>query len=295
MFSDIVDIVAPASVVSSMDLKKSLEFLKKLNLKPRFRGSIRKSSLFAQSEQEAFKNFKKALESKDSCLIWSLRGGYGSLRMLEYLDSLKKKSLVKKVFVGHSDATILHDWIHQTLHWPTLHFPVLREILFTSVSSRNKFKKLLWGGSQITFSNLKLLNKQKNGKIISQITGGNMTLIQSTLGTPWSVSRKGILFLEDVNEKPYRIHRILWQMKHSGVFQKINAVVFGKWQKDSKEIIHQVLKPFFKEFCFPVFVALPCGHGRINDPLPLGTTAKLTWKNGSAELTVKSPFFQRGG
>ena len=293
MFSTIVDIVAPASAVSPTDLKKSLEFLKKMNLKPRLRGSMKGSFIFAQNESEAFENLKKALCAKDSFLIWSLRGGYGSARLLKYLDSLKNTPSVRKVFIGHSDVTILHDWIYQKLNWPTLHFPVLREMLSTSLSSQQKIKKMISGSSQITFSNLKVLNKQKNKKIISQVTGGNITLIQSTIGTPWNFNRKGILFLEDVNEQPYRIHRALWQMKHSGVFKKVRAVIFGRWQKEySKGIVQQVLKPFAKEVSFPVLIGLPCGHGRINDPLPLGTKAELSLEKGRALLEVKSPFLK---
>jgi len=293
MVSNIVDVVAPASAVSRMDLKKSLEFLKQMNLRPRLRGSTKGSSLFAQSEQEAFENFKKALWAKDSFLIWSLRGGYGSTRLLKPLSALKKKPPVKKVFIGHSDATVLHDWIHQKLHWPTLHFPVLREMLFTSLSSQKKLKKLMSGLSQVTFSGLKVLNRptKKSKKIISQVTGGNITLIQSTIGTPWNFSRTGILFLEDVNEQPYRIHRALWQMKQSGVFKKVRAVIFGKWQKEyGKDILKQVLKPFAGEVSFPVIAGLPCGHGHINDPLPFGTRAELNFVRGKTLLQVKSPF-----
>lgn len=293
MISNIVDIVAPASVVSPGELKKSLEFVKKIHLKPRVRGVIKNSSLFAQSDSMAFENFRKALWAKDSFLIWSLRGGYGSVRLLEPLNALKTIPDTKKVFIGHSDMTVLHDWIHQKLHWPTLHFPVLKEMLLTSLSSQKKFKKLISESSQISFSNLKILNKQKikNKKIISQITGGNITLIQNVIGTPWSVFRKGIVFLEDVNEKPYRIHRALWQMKNSGVFKKVRAVIFGRWQKEyNNEMIQQVLKPFAKEVSFPVLLDLPCGHGRVNDPLPFGTRAELNFEKGKAFLKVNSPF-----
>ena len=296
MFS--VDVILPASKISAKDLKKSLEFLKKMNLKPRLRGAVKnfgkksvENFLFAQNEREAFKNFRKALDARDSCLIWVLRGGYGSTRLLKYMDAVKKTS-VKKILIGHSDATVLHDWIYKNFKWPSLHFPVLREMPDTALSSQNKFKKLLSGEASDVFFNLKLLNKQKKRKLISQVTGGNMTLLQSTLGTSWDFSRKGFLFLEDVNEKPYRIHRILWQMKHSGFFQKVQAVIFGKWQKDSSEIIQQVLRPFAESVCFPVFVDLPCGHGKINDPLPLGTRAELSWEKSKAELKVRSPFLR---
>ncbi|MDE0151347.1 MAG: LD-carboxypeptidase [Bdellovibrionales bacterium] len=291
MVSNIVDIVAPASSVSVEDVKRSLKFLKKMNLKPRLKGPIKGSSLFAQSDSVAFENFKRALWAKDSFLIWSLRGGYGSTRLLKFLSALKKAPEVKKVFIGHSDVTVLHDWIHQRLQWPTLHFPVLREMLLTSVSSQKKFNQLISGSSQVSFSNLKVLNKQKNKKIISQITGGNITLIQNTIGTPWNVSRKGIFFLEDVNEEPYRVHRALWQMKNSGVFKKVRAVIFGRWQKEyNNKMVQQVLKPFAREVSFPVLLDLPCGHGKVNDPLPFGTRAELNFGKGKAFLKVNSPF-----
>ena len=96
MISNLVDIVAPASAVSREDLKKSLKFLKKMNLKARFRGSLRGSSLFAQSDSVAFENFKKALWAEDSFLIWTLRGGYGSARLLKFLSAFKKKTSFKK-------------------------------------------------------------------------------------------------------------------------------------------------------------------------------------------------------
>ena len=287
----VVDVIAPASALSSKDLKKSLACLKKMNLKPRWRGSMNHSSLFAQNSSEAFENFKKALESKDSFLIWSVRGGYGSFRLLKFLDTLKKRPSVKKIFIGHSDTTVLHDWIHTRWGLSTLHFPVLRDLPETALSSQNKFKSLLLGKTSISFPPLEILNRGKfKKKIISKMTGGNMTLIQSSLGTPWSVSRKGILFLEDVNEKPYRVHRMLWQMKHSGVFKNVRAVIFGKWQKYSKDILQQTLKPFADSAGFPVLTGLACGHGRVSDPLPLGARAELNLEKSKGLLKVSSPF-----
>ncbi len=289
----VVDVIAPASSASAGDIKKAAACLKKMGLKPRWRGSMKQSSLFAQKSSEAFENFKKALGAEDSLLIWSLRGGYGSVRLLKFLDSMKRRPSIKKIFIGHSDTTVLHDWIHSRLQRPTLHFPVLKDLPETALSSQKKFKKLLSGEKQIFFPPLEILNWRsfkRNKKIVSQITGGNMTLIQSSLGTPWSVSRKGILFLEDVNEQPYQVHRILWQMKHSGVFKNIRAVIFGRWKKYSKDIIQKALKPFASEADFPVLTGLPCGHGRVNDPLPLGVQAELNFEKGRGLLQVKSPF-----
>ena len=290
----IVDIVAPASSVSPLELKNSLKFLKELHLQPRLRGSLQKKSLFAQNEKTAFLNFKKALCAKDSALVWCLRGGYGSGRLLEHLDTINKKLLTQKLFIGHSDSTLLHDWIHTKLKWPTLHFPVLSHAYSTALSSQNQLKKILFGkAKEHCFSSLQWLNPQKkqwNTKIKSQITGGNLTMIQSAVGTPWEASRKKqFLFLEDIYEKPYEIHRALWQIKHSGIIKNTQAVIFGKWQEYKKSILQEALIPFAKSLDIPVLADLPCGHGRVNTPLPLLTPAELSFKKNQVVLKVPPP------
>ena len=290
----IVDVVATASSVRKGEVLKGISHLLSLGFQPRLCGPFQSPPdyVFAQDERDCFKNLKKTLFTKDSKIIWSLRGGYGSQRLLPYLAQIKTFPKNRKVFIGFSDTTVLHDWIHHNLRWPTLHFPVLSRV--ETLADKKKLKSLMTGVKKhLEFFHLKLLNPKisfKKREIISQITGGNLTMIQSSIGTPWSFSRKNkILFLEDVNEEPYRIHRALWQMQNSGVFQGIQALIFGKWQSGlGQRMVNQVLKPFSEKCSFPVLAGLPCGHHTKSKPLPLGTKAKLIVKEGY--LKVGSPF-----
>ena len=290
----IVDVVATASSVRKREVLEGFSYLLSLGFQPRLYGSFQSPSsyFFAQDERDCFKNLKKALFAKDSKIIWSLRGGYGSQRLLPYLARIKTFPKNRKVFIGFSDTTVLHDWIHRNLRWPTLHFPVLSCV--ETLADKKKIQPLITGVKKhLEFYHLKQLNPKtsfKKREIISQITGGNLTMIQSSIGTPWSFPRKNkILFLEDVNEEPYRIHRALWQMQNSGVFQGIQALIFGKWQSSlGQRMVRQVLEPFSEKCSFPVLAGLPCGHHVKSTPLPLGTKAELIVKEGY--LKVKSPF-----
>ena len=289
----IVDVVSPASPPIEKEIKNSFLILKKMNFIPRFIGSHKKHfPFFAQNETESYSNFKKALWAKDSSYVWAMRGGYGSQRIIKKLTQLKTKPPCQKLFIGHSDVTVIHDWIHQHLKWPTLHFPNLASLPSLSSSSLKKLQNILSDQKPIQFSSLKLINKKfPVGGIKAFLTGGNLTLIQSSIGTPAFVPRKNqILFLEDINIKPYQVHRALWQMAEAGVFQKVRAVIFGRWVEYDHAILKEVLKPWSNLQSFPVFVNLPCGHARINDPLPLGIKAQLQFKNKLFTLQVKPSF-----
>ena len=301
--SFLVEVTAPGSPAPPSKLRESFSFLKSLGFQPRLLGSSCSSgvSLFAQDSKSAFNNFKKALFSKDSQIIWCLRGGYGSQRLLSFLDQMKKKPKTKKLFIGSSDATVLHDWIHKNLSWPTVHFSVAAELKSLSPSSLNKFRSFMFGSEKKQlFSKLKILNSKKsflNKNIVSKVTGGNLTMIRSQIGTQWSVSRrKQILFLEDnANEKPYAVHRSLRQLEAGGVFKGISALIFGQWllpKKSMAVLMREVLEPFAVRQEFPVLLGLPCGHGRVNYPLPLAAKAELTLRKNNSFLSAESPLLE---
>ena len=179
------------------------------------------------------------------------------------------------------------------------------------------FKQLVTGKlKQQTWANLKLLNSKsllkghnqrqnntlKGGanqhykqKINSFITGGNLTLIQSTIGTAWAGSfQNKILFLEDIGEAPYRIDRALWQMQKAGVFKGVKAVLLGDFmvpKNHKKQEMQKVFLNFAKEVSFPVLQGVPLGHGQKKEPLPFGTPCVLDLaQNGSAQLSVQGFF-----
>jgi muramoyltetrapeptide carboxypeptidase len=115
------------------------------------------------------------------------------------------------------------------------------------------------------------------GKIEGRLTGGNLTLVTFSLGTPVEIETKGkVLFLEEVNEEPYRVDRMLTQLKFAGKLDGVKGIVFGEMinckprQRRSSFSLREVLTHFAREVRIPCFATFPSGHGRENVVLPMG-------------------------
>lgn len=298
---DIVDFVAPGSACSSAELLGASRFIKSLGLRPRFSRDIfsEKSPLFSASDTTRFQHLKKALQAKDSRLIWCLRGGYGSLRLLPQLTRMARPEQMKLI-VGYSDITTLHNFVNFFWRWPSLHGPLLDRFgggRHTAAEFR-WMKKILFGSAaEITYPKLKPLNAAatKARVIKSTIVGGNLAVLVSSLGTPWQMNPDAkILFLEDIGEKAHRVDRMLVQLHQAGYFRRTKAIVLGDFvypgSKDQRRIWDLALKPFAQELKVPVFRGLPVGHGKVQLPLPFFKPAILDISRQNPRLTVQAGF-----
>lgn len=121
---------------------------------------------------------------------------------------------------------------------------------------------------------------EKSHTLHASVTGGNLCLVQTSLGTNWQVdARKKILFLEEVGERGYRIDRMLEQLQQANVFKGTRAIIFGDFlegeEPDGSSLVNPVLKRFAQRLDLPVIQIKGIGHGHVNFPLPLGTKATL--------------------
>jgi muramoyltetrapeptide carboxypeptidase len=135
---------------------------------------------------------------------------------------------------------------------------------------------------RLTFENLIPMNAAARGKkrITAPVTGGNLMTVQSSQGTPWAFHARGsVIFLEEVNERGYRIDRLLVSLRQSGYFDKAKAVVFGDFlggdEPDGQNFVGPVLESFARETKIPVLRGLPSGHGSLRRTLPLATKSVL--------------------
>jgi muramoyltetrapeptide carboxypeptidase len=130
------------------------------------------------------------------------------------------------------------------------------------------------------------------GTAEGRITGGCLSVVVATLGTPYEIATEGkILFLEDVNEKPFRVDRMLTQLRQAGKFSDVAAVMFGEMPgctADPYEAVTvvDVIREKFAADIFPVVVGIPSGHGGGNATLPLGVRAQLA---GQRLTLLESP------
>lgn len=278
---DTVDIIAPSYKPTAEMLEQARNFLDSWRLKARIAENITGDDLFCANDDEGrFRVVSQAFENSESKAIWAIRGGYGCTRIIERIRALPKPKM-QKLLIGFSDISVLHTHVNQEWKWPSLHAPVLSLIIQKKIEADAiaKLKTLLFGEEKSTYFSLTAMNDaaRKNDTIISTLTGGNLSLVQVSIGTDWQLKPANkILLLEDTDERPYRIDRKLIQLLQTGMFEQVKAVIFGTFDGEEESINDQVLARFVANLSIPVLRTKQIGHVPQNHPAPLNTKATLT-------------------
>ena len=204
------------------------------------------------------------------------RGGYGSTRLVPWLDW----DLIRanpKVFMGFSDITVLHHLIVTRCRLATFHGPMGTTLANATESTRQAFRQALTAAEPIAIS-ADPGGVIRPGEGHGPVAGGNLAMICHLLGTPLQPDFSGcLLFMEEVNEAPYRIDRMLQQMKLAGCFRSVRGIFFGDFVDcGAKDTIEAIISEWFADSAFPVLTGFAIGHGRRNLTLPMGLTAQLT-------------------
>ena len=284
--NDIVDIIAPASHSPADKLQRGLDWIRSVGLIPHVPEDLIKTDLFFAAPLELqLDQLKRALYS-DSKAIWCLRGGYGSMRLVPHLAKLRPPKK-PKLFIGFSDITSLHLFFSQNWNWPVIHGRTISQMHpdYKSSPDRKFLTEMIFGKkTEKTFKGLRPLNKEARGSrdLTGTITGGNLRIIQSSLGTNWQIKTKNkILFIEDVGERGYSVDRMLEQLFQAKIIDKgLKALIFGDFtqgqEQDGSDLTSQSLERFAQRVSFPVLKGLPAGHGHeTNYPIPFNTTCSL--------------------
>ncbi len=284
---DIVDIVAPGSSCKMESLEKGLEVLRSWGLKPRMPKNIFGADVIcANSDEERFKQLKTALTSEDSVGIWCVRGGYGANRLIPQLAKLKRPPGPPKLFIGYSDITTLHVFLNEKWGWPTIHGPMIDRIGRGLIlePQLKELRSLFFGEtSEVEFKNLKPLNDlaHRAKTIKAPVTGGNLMTLQGSIGSkaPW-VSAGSIVFLEEIDERGYRVDRILEHLDQTGHFAKAKAIILGDFlggdEPDGTNRVWPVVERWATLQKIPVLRGVGAGHGDLQRPVPFSTSATLT-------------------
>lgn len=292
-----IEVIAPSSGSSKEEVENSLKYLSRFDLGVRVRGRLhRKNHYTSDVVERRLQHLVEAIKAKDSQIIWCMRGGYGSIDLLPYLDKLRGK-FPQKVFIGLSDISILHCFLQQKWGWSTIHGPTLKRLGNEEVSKREQewVEKIIKEHDVHFQYKLKAFNTaaKKIKKIKSKICGGNLYTLTSLSGSPWQLNtKKKILFLEDINERGYQIDRSLKNLELSGTLQACKAVILGDFvggeEKDGKSFVKQSLQDFFAGKKYPVFYGLKSGHGEMQLPIAFNSESVI---DENLELSVN---FTRG-
>jgi muramoyltetrapeptide carboxypeptidase len=283
---DVVDVVAPGYRATEAELAGGVRFLESWGLKPRVPKKIFGPDILSSNNDKArFEQLRDAILAPDSKAVWCIRGGYGSNRLIPHLAQLKVPKGQAKLLVGLSDITSLHAFFNQAWGWPTVHGPLLDRLGRKAALPKyeRELKKFVFGHEpEIVFRALTPMNDHARRKqvIRGTVTGGNLIVLQSSLGTPyqWQTDKK-ILFFEEIGERGYRVDRVLEQMAQAGLFKKAQAIIFGQFTHGEEpkggNLIWPVLKRFAENANLPVLKGLASGHDIIQRPLPFAAPSEL--------------------
>lgn len=274
---DTLGIAAPAGPFNIDLFKQGAKVLRDMGFGLKIpEGVFLRQGFLAGTDPERAAILNSLFADADVRGIICARGGYGSTRLEPFLD-WEVIQANPKVFVGFSDITVLHHLINSRCGLPTFHGPMVTTLANAPKITCQAFCETLTSPASITIA-AGAGRVVRPGDGAGLVAGGNLTMVCHLLGTPLQPDFTGrILFLEEVNEAPYRIDRMLRQMQLAGCFDAVAGVVLGDFVEcGDPRAIAESLDALFASSDFPVLAGFPAGHGRVNHTLPLGIEAVLT-------------------
>jgi muramoyltetrapeptide carboxypeptidase len=281
---DRIAIVAPASTFAVDELHAGLEELRALEFEPVYDISIfEKHRYLAGPAEVRARAFQSAWEDPSVAALVAARGGYGSVQLLPLLDAATI-SRHPKAFIGYSDNTSLLSWLTLGCGLVSFHGPMIERRLAKGEAGydRESFVRCLCRTEPMGDITHEQLEVMQPGEAAGMLIGGTLTQLNASLGTPYAFDPPAgcILFLDEVAERPYRLDRLLTQLRLSGLLARASGVVFGELPNCDEPgggvTARDVIKESMAGFSGPVLFGLPSGHtSRATLTLPFGVRASL--------------------
>jgi muramoyltetrapeptide carboxypeptidase len=282
-----VGVIAPAGCVERQPLETGVDAIRaagfQVELSPNLFAS---NGYLAGSAEGRAQDLVGFFQRRDIDAIFCARGGFGSVQLLPYLNGAIGS--YPKIFVGYSDVTILLNWLRQCCGMVTFHAPMVAMDLARGLSaaSRTHFWSLLRG--EMSGWKTSLGEVIRPGRAESDLIGGCLSMLVTTLGTPYEIDTRGkLLFMEDVGEKPYRVERMLTHLKMAGKLDDVAGVLFGDFtdcESDGPRGLREVIIDVFHDVPYPVVMGMEAGHGPENFALPLGIKMRLDGDSANLEM-----------
>ncbi len=287
---DTIMIVAPAGFVpDSTELDPGIALAKSWGLEVVLGKHVfSKHNHFAGTDEERTADLQLALDNKNVKAIWCSRGGYGTVRIIDQIDFTAFKKNPKWI-IGFSDITTLHCHIHN-LGFATVHATMPGGMHSALEETKQTLYKALFGydyGFEIKSNSF---NKKGIAKGI--LIGGNLSIINSMMGSNTEVNTYGkILFIEDVGEDLYRVDRMMYTLKRSGLLKNLKGLIVGDFSYDiEKDTLfggshREIILNAVKEYNYPVIFDFPAGHIRDNRTLIFGKEIKIESNESTSKIS----------
>lgn len=242
---------------------------------------LEKSGYFAGTNSQRLQDLQNALDNSNIKAIWAIRGGYGTMRILPKLDYAKFIKSPKWI-IGFSDITAFHNVIHD-LGFKSIHGIMPIQLTKGTKETEKAVVSLhdvLFGKDyEYTFPASPF---NKVGSATGILVGGNLSLLQSLLGSANQIKTRGkILFIEEVGEPLYKIDRLLISLKSAGFFKNIIGLVVGAFSEieddkiDDNKTYQEIILEILEEYSFPILFDVPVGHISDNRALVFGEKTEI--------------------
>jgi muramoyltetrapeptide carboxypeptidase len=234
---------------------------------------------FQQREDERrAENLMRIWQNPEVKAVVAATGGYGAARILPYLDpDVFRRN--PKSFVGYSDITALHLWLMRRAQLRVFHGPTLDDLLLggTDPTMLSLLSALTTSRPQMDLGR-DVARAVRPGKAIGRLTGGNLSLVQQSIGTPYEIDTKdAILFLEETRDPMSVADERLLHLRAAGLLRHVRGIVFGQLSLDRSEEdeFEDFLLDLVSDLHVPILMDFPAGHEVPNLTLPLGTEVEL--------------------
>lgn len=288
-----VIIVSPSSKIDKSFLTGAKERLESWGLKVQIsKYADSSSATYAGTLKNRLKDLQDAMDHQEAKVILCSRGGYGAIHLVDKLnfDLFKKHP---KWLIGFSDITALHN-LFQANGFASIHAPMARHL---TVEPEDDACTLHL--KEILFGNLPAYTLPKHkynqpGMTTGTLRGGNLAVAYGLRGTPYDIPAPGtILFVEDVNERPHAVERMIYNLKLGGVLENLSGLIIGQFTEYEETMslgkeLYGALHDLLKEYSYPVCFNFPVGHVTENLPLIEGAQVEFCVNsNKTVELKFK--------
>jgi muramoyltetrapeptide carboxypeptidase len=284
-----IALVAPAGPLKPERIDASLERCRSLGLEPvLFPFASARHRFLAGGDSERLADLQRAFDDPSVDAVWALRGGYGTLRILDRLD-LSRQLRDPIPFIGFSDNTSLHA-LHAELGVISFHGP--HPGAEFPPETEAAFRRVLFEPEPPGALPTRAIDPSPRGlvpgQVVAPLAGGNLATLAAMCGAPHAVHARGrILLLEDIGEAAYRIDRMLVQLERSGTLDGALGLAFGRFTDTPDDATHpaiDALAELATRLGVPAVVDLPFGHIEHNWTIPLGARARLDGDAGTLTL-----------
>ncbi len=293
----VVGLVAPSSPVSSERVVQCRVALEDMGFKVKMADNLAasKGGYMAGEEETRASWINKMFADEEVDAIFCIRGGDGGNRILDYID-VETVRENKKIFVGYSDVTSLHLMFNRECDLVTFHGPMVSPNMVDRFdeASKDAFFGALKAEKEYVYPAPKefALGVARPGKAQGPLTGGNLTVMCASLGTPCEMDTKGaILFIEEIGEHIGNLDRHIYQLRNAGKLKEVSGILLGQFTRCDKDeedyTIVDVVLEATKGLKIPVMYNVQSGHDFPMITLPLGAECRMDTGNPSITFSVE--------